>query len=112
MIAGLLFAITAIVASIASTYSMLWQRRIGLLPLLTSAAALELVIIAAMAILLHPLIALLVILRSGPMAVVKAPINAAIAPLIQNRHRATFLSIQSLTGRLAFATLLSGFHYW
>ena len=109
LIAGLLFAITAIVASIASTYSMLWQRRIGLLPLLTSAAALELVIIAAMAILLHPLIALLVILRSGPMAVVKAPVNAAIAPLIQNRHRATFLSIQSLTGRLAFATLLSGF---
>ena len=109
LIAGFLFALTAIVASVSSTYSMRWQRSVGLLPLLTSAAAIELIIIAAMAILLHPIIALLVILRSGPMAVVTAPVNAAIAPLIENRHRATFLSIQSLAGRLAFATLLFSF---
>ena len=109
LVAGLLFALTAIVASITSTYSMVWKRRMGLLPLLTSAAAIELVIIAAMAIMLHPIIALLVILRSGPMAVITAPINAAMAPLIENQHRATFLSIQSLAGRLAFATLLFSF---
>jgi len=109
LVAGLLFALTAIVASITSTYSMVWQRRMGLLPLLTCAAAIELIIIAAMAIMLHPIIALLVILRSGPMAVITAPINAAMAPLIENQHRATFLSIQSLAGRLAFASLLFSF---
>lgn len=109
LVAGFLFALTALVASVTSTYSMFWQRRIGLLRLLLSAAAIELAIIAAMAILLHPLIALLVILRSGPMAVITAPVNAATAPLIENQHRATFLSIQSLAGRLAFATLLFSF---
>ena len=109
LVAGILFALTAIVASITSTYSMIWQRRIGLLPLLTSAAAIELAIIAAMAILLHPVVALLVIIRSGPMAVIKAPVNSAIAPHIENRHRATYLSIQSLAGRLAFASLLFSF---
>ena len=62
-----------------------------------------------MAILLHPVVALLVIIRSGPMAVIKAPVNSAIAPHIENRHRATYLSIQSLAGRLAFASLLFSF---
>lgn len=109
LMAGVLFALTAIVASVSSAYSMRWQRSIGLMPLLTGAAAIELFIIAAMAILLHPLIALLVILRSGPMAVVTAPTNAAIAPHIANQQRATFLSLQSLAGRLAFAIVLLGF---
>ncbi len=109
LMAGILFALTAIVAATTSAYSMRWQRRMGLAPLLLTAAAIELCIIAAMAIMLHPLIALLMILRSGPMAVATAPVNAAIAPLIENQHRATFLSLQSMAGRLGFAIVLSGF---
>lgn len=111
LIAGILFALTAIVASIASAYSMQWQRLIGLMPLLTIAAIIELAIIMTMAILLHPLIAATLILRSGPMAVIQAPINAALAPLIENTHRATFLSIKSLASRLAFAVLLIAYSY-
>jgi len=107
--AGILFAITAIVAAFTSAYSMQWQRSIGLARLLIIAAAVELAIIAAMAIVLHPLIALTVIMRSGPMAVITAPVNAAIAPLIKNQHRATFLSLRSLAGRLVFAIILSSF---
>lgn len=109
LLAGVLFALTALVAAASSAYSMLWQRKLGLSKLLLTAAALELVIIAAMAIMLHPLIALMVILRSGPMAVVTAPTNASIAPLLENEHRATFLSLQSMAGRLGFAIVLSGF---
>ena len=104
--AGILFATTALVASLASAYSMQWQRLIGFMPLLTVAAIIELAIIFAMAILLHPLIAITLIFRSGPMAVIQAPVNAALAPLIENRHRATFLSIKSLASRLTFAILL------
>ena len=109
MVAGILFALTAIVASVTSAYSMQWRRRMGLAPLLINAAAIELIIIAAMAAILHPVIALMIILRSGPMAVVTAPTNAAIAPLIKNEHRATFLSLQSLAGRLTFSIVLAGF---
>ncbi len=109
LLAGILFALTALVASLSSAYSMKWQRKVGLLSLLLRASVIELSIIAAMAILLHPLIALSVILRSGPMAVISAPINAAIAPLIKNEHRATYLSMESLLGRLVFATILFGF---
>ena len=107
--AGILFALTAAIAAITSAYSMVWQSRFGLLPLLKYAAAIELIIILLMACMLHPVIALSVIIRSGPMAVITAPINASIAPLISNAHRATFLSLKSLAGRLAFAVLLLAF---
>lgn len=109
LMAGILFALTAIVASVSSAYSIRWQNSLGLHRLLLAAAAVELGIIAAMAIMLHPVIALMVILRSGPMAVITAPVNAAIAPLIENQQRATFLSLQSMAGRLGFAIVLSGF---
>lgn len=109
LLAGILFSLTAVVASIASAYSMKLQRKIGLIPLLTWASAIELGIIASMAVLLHPLIAASVILRSGPMAVINAPINAAKAPLIDNAHRATYLSLESLLARLVFAILLFSF---
>jgi len=109
LVAGVLFALTAVVAAIVSAYSMKWQNLIGLMPLLKRAAIIELAIIIAMAILLHPLIAATLILRSGPMAVIQAPVNAALAPLIANAHRATFLSIKSLASRLVFAIVLIGF---
>lgn len=109
LVAGVLFALTASVAAFASAYSMQWRRKYGLLTLLTWATIVELLIIGAMAIALHPIIALCVILRSGPMAVVAAPINATSVPLIKDRHRATYLSLQSLSARLTFAVILFGF---
>lgn len=109
LLAGVLFALTAMVGSFASKYSMSLLRRFGLTGLLGAAALLELLVIAGLAIWLHPVLALLVILRSGPMAVVAAPINSTIAPLIKDSHRATFLSIRSLAGRLAFSGMLAGF---
>jgi len=111
LLAGVLFALTAIIGSFASKYSMDLLRRFGLRGLLGGAAVLELLVIAALAFWLHPLLALLVIMRSGPMAVVVAPVNSTIAPLIRDSHRATFLSIRSLAGRLAFSGLLAGFAF-
>jgi len=105
-LAGIVFALTAVVAAIASAYSMAWLRKTGLVSLLAHAAIIEIMVIAVMAIWLHPLVATLMILRSGPMALIVAPINAAIAPLIANQHRATFLSMQSLASRLTFALLM------
>ena len=111
VLAGVLFALTAIVGSFASKYSMDLLRRFGLTGLLGAAAVLELLVIGALAIWLHPVLALLVIVRSGPMAVVVAPVNSTIAPLIEDSHRATFLSIRSLAGRLAFSGMLAGFAF-
>lgn len=43
-----------------------------------------------------------------PQMWVTAPMNAAIAPRIEKDQRATYFSIQSLAGRLAFAIALLG----
>lgn len=104
---GVVFALTAMVGAWVAGRSMDWRNRFGLLPLLIMAAGVELVVIAALAFVLHPVLALLVLLRNGPMAVITAPMRAAIAPHVANAHRATFLSLQSLAARLGFALFLA-----
>jgi hypothetical protein len=54
------------------------------------------------------LIVALNLFRTVPRALMPAPMNAAVAPLMGSSQRATFLSIQSLAGRLAFAGFLAG----
>ena len=104
---GIIFALTACVGAWVAGRSIDWQQRVGLLTLLMSAAVVELLVIAALAFVLHPVLAGLVLLRNGPMAVITAPIRAAIAPHIANEHRATYLSLQSLAARLGFAIFLA-----
>jgi hypothetical protein len=54
------------------------------------------------------LIVALILFRSVPRALMTAPMNAAVAPLVGSSQRAIFLSIQSFAGRLAFAGFLAG----
>ncbi|NNC54123.1 MAG: hypothetical protein HKO07_00220 [Pseudomonadales bacterium] len=68
----------------------------------------QLGIVAAMAIAISPLVLALVCVRNFPMALVHAPVRAAIAPRIQRAQRATYLSLQGLSERLFFALLLLG----
>ena len=49
---------------------------------------------------------MLVMARNVSMAMVAAPVNAAIAPRIGSHLRATYLSVQSLVSRLFLAGLL------
>lgn len=60
-----------------------------------------------MALVLHPAILLVVLLRGVPSALMKAPLRAAVTPRIPKAQRATYLSLQSLVGRLSFAGLLA-----
>lgn len=80
--------------------------RLGLRGVLLSAAALQTLVIAVMGLVLHPAVAVLLLLRSVPKALMGAPINAAVAPRVGRGQRATFLSLQSLAGRLAFSGFL------
>ncbi|MGD8421442.1 MAG: hypothetical protein PVJ78_13435, partial [Gammaproteobacteria bacterium] len=66
----------------------------------------QLGIVAAMAIAISPLVLALVCFRNFPMALVQAPVRAAIAPRITREQRATYLSLQGLSERLFFALLL------
>lgn len=100
---GIHVALVMVIAAWFARRSIRLRDRFGLGAVLLSATALQTAIILAMGCVLHPLIVLLVLARSVPRALMTAPINAAVAPRASQGQRATFLSIQSLAGRLAFS---------
>jgi len=107
-ISGAVTLATMIIAGQVAGRSIRIRDRIGLAPTLLLGTALQATIICAMAFFTHPVIILLILLRSCPRAIMTAPWNAAVAPCIHKDHRATFLSLESLAGRLAFSGLLWG----
>lgn len=103
---GVHVGIAMVIAAWFAGRSIRLRNRLGLVGVLLSAATLQTVIIGVMGLVLHPLVILLVLFRSVPRALMTAPINAAIAPRVDRAQRATFMSIQSLAGRLAFSGFL------
>ena len=106
LIAGIHTAVAMYIGSIAAGKSMQLQGYLKTSGVLLLAAALQTVIIISMSLFLHPLIAVVMLLRSAPGALMRAPMNSFVAPRTERRHRATYLSFQSLAGRLAFSITL------
>ena len=106
MVTGLHTAVTLLVAGWVAKYSIVLRDRLGLGATLLSAGALQVVMILLMAVMLHPVVVVLLVMRSTPRALMTAPLNAAIVPRLKKMHRATYLSVQSLLGRLAFSGTL------
>ncbi len=103
---GILFALTRFVAAFAARFSVVWTKKYGFLNLLFVALLIQAIIIGLLAWKLHVLIVLIVLFRNFSMVLTKAPINAVIAPLVNQSQRATYFSIQSLAFRLSFAVIL------
>lgn len=107
-LSGVITLATMLIAGQVAARSIRLRDRIGLGPTLLAGTGLQTLIIGAMAFFTHPLIVALILLRSCPRAIMTAPRNAAVAPLIAREHRATFLSLESLAGRMAFSGVLWG----
>ena len=108
MTAGTHMALTMLAGSWFAARSVKLRDRVGLTAALLLAAAVQLLLIGSMAFVLSGVVVALVLLRTAPRALMTAPLNAAVTPRIEKQHRATYLSIQNLTGRLAFSLLLLG----
>jgi MFS family permease len=108
LISGVVISISMFGGAIGARASIAWQSKLGLIGVLAVAMLVQLGIVAAMAIAVSPLVLALVCGRNFPMALVHAPVRAAIAPRIQRAQRATYLSLQGLSERLFFALLLLG----
>ncbi|MCP4873856.1 MAG: MFS transporter [Gammaproteobacteria bacterium] len=108
LISGVVISISMFGGALGARASISWQSRLGLVGILAVAMLIQLGIVAAMAIAVSPLVLALVCLRNFPMALVHAPVRAAIAPRITRAQRATYLSLQGLFERLFFALLLLG----
>jgi hypothetical protein len=108
LISGIIISISMFGGAIGARASISWQSRLGLVGVLAVAMLIQLGLVAAMAIAVSPLVLMLVCARNFPMALVHAPVRAAIAPRITRAQRATYLSLQGLSERLFFALLLLG----
>ena len=82
------------------------SRRLGLKPALLLTMALQLALIGAMSLTLNAWVAAALVTRGWPGALQRAPLHEAITPQLPASLSATYLSLQSLTGRLGFGALL------
>lgn len=106
--AGVVMGSSTLLGAFAAGRSIWLREAIGLGSTLLLSGGIQILLIAVMAAWLHPLVVPLVLLRSIPYALSAAPLRAAIAPLVSRSQRATYFSMQSLAGRLAFAITLFG----
>ena len=103
---GLHVAVTFWLASIAGGRSIALRNRIGLWGVLACATALQALTIGLMGWMLSGFVVALLLLRSCPRAIMTPPLNAAVTGSVPVQIRATYLSLQSLAGRLAFSLTL------
>ena len=108
LISGAVISVSMFGGAIGARASIRWQSKWGLIGVLAVAMSVQLGIVAAMAFAVTPIVLTLVCARNFPMALVHAPVRAAIAPRITRAQRATYLSLQGLAERLFFALLLLG----
>jgi MFS family permease len=106
LISGVVISLSMFGGAIGARASIAWELKLGLVGVLSVAMLIQLGIVAVMAIAVSPAVLALVCLRNFPMSLVHAPVRAAIAPRIERRQRATYLSLQGLAERFFFALLL------
>ncbi|MBC8202256.1 MAG: MFS transporter [Planctomycetes bacterium] len=101
--------LTMIAASFVASKSIRIRNKVGTGFTLLSAAGLQIAMMAIMHFFVNVPAAIATLLRSCPRALMTAPLNAAVAPSVPTEKRATFLSLQSLFGRLGFSVTLAAF---
>jgi MFS family permease len=92
--------------TLGAAYSVRLYDRFGIKALLVMAFIFQLAILSGLSLILSGMMLSLVVFRNFPMAMISAPVNATIAPLVDSHLRATYLSIQSLSARLVLSGLL------
>ncbi len=104
---GLMMALMMGAAAVASRFSAPLARRIGVAPVLLGAMLVQGVVLAGLAAFVHPLVVVLLLLRSVPGAMSRPLELQCTLPNVSAHQRATYLSVQSLAGRLAFTGALA-----
>ncbi len=95
-----------VIAAALTTQSVKLAHRLGVANLALLGLASTVAILALLGAFLHPLVVLALFFRSAPRALTAAPVNAFIVPRVGREMRASYLSLQSLAGRLCFSGLL------
>lgn len=103
LVSGSVTAIMMGVSALASVFAVRLRQRIGLPALLLLAFAIQIGLIAVLALTPSLLAIGVLFLRMVPNSLARPFILARMQPLLSDAGRATYLSVQSLAGRLVFA---------
>jgi MFS family permease len=109
---GALVAVMMAASALASTVAVPLQERFGTSPVLLASTLIQAAVIASLTVPPHMTVVALLALRSVPQGLSGPVAAAAIHPHLPSSVRATWLSIQSLGGRLAFALTLMTASFW
>lgn len=105
---GLLVAVISFVGAISASQSVRFRAFFGLRLSLGILAGIEAAILLGMALVVSPWLIPLIALRSTQAGAAPIIVATAVAPQIARTHRATFLSLGSLSGRLVYGAALLG----
>lgn len=103
IISGLITAAMMIVSVLAGTLVLSLRKRIGTIGNLLLAMMMQVGLILALALLIHPAAIFLLIFRMVPDALSRPFVLEIIHPRIESGYRATYLSFQNLIGRLTLS---------
>lgn len=103
---GFIVAGVALVGGWAAGLAPAVQRRLGVAGTLLALTGLQTFVIVALAALVHPVLIVLLMLRSVHPAIGHVVVNAALAPRVPRSERATYLSLHSLAGRAGYGAVL------
>ncbi|MFT7648331.1 MAG: MFS family permease [Candidatus Poriferisodalaceae bacterium] len=106
LFAGAMVAVVSIVGSIFARNSVALAARFGLRTVLVGLGVTSALIVSIMASSVHIAVVAVIAFRSAQGSAAPVLISAAVAPVVAQEHRATFLSLNSLAGRLAYGSLL------
>ncbi len=107
-LSGLMIASIAVIGAITANYAALIKARLGIYGSLMATTVLQVILIAGMALLTHPAVLPLLLLRSVQSAMGDFMISTEVIPRLSQHQRATYLSLQSFAGRGLFAVILGG----
>ena len=103
IVSGVISAAMMLISVAATWLAPGLRDRLGLHNLFLLALGIQVFLIAMLALSNHPLVIAFLVIRMVPNAFARAFILARIQPLVLDISRATYLSLQSFTGRLLFA---------
>jgi hypothetical protein len=106
LVAGGLTAGFKLFGALAAARAIDLRDRFGTGPTLLGVTLLQGGLIAAMAVVVHPLVLGLLLVRSVQPAASNVIVNAEVAPRLPAAQRATYLSLHSLAGRLGYGGVL------
>lgn len=107
MVSGIVISISMFGGAVGAAVSQRLIERVGLRALLLASVAIQILIVGGLSLILQPIMLVLVMFRNFSMSMARGPMLGSIAPHVPSAQRATFLSMMSLAGRMAFSITLA-----